>query len=179
MRRLANAERIRRFLRELGRASQGPATVYLTGGATAVLHGWRESTIDIDIKLVPERDDLLRALQRLKEELEVNVELASPDLFLPVTDDWESASLRETTESALEVKHFDLRAQALGKVERGHDRDRVDVAAMLERQLVTREGLWAYFDAVRPGLFRFPAVDARTLEQALERTIGPRPHDAA
>jgi len=70
-------------------------------------------------------------------------------------------------------------AQALGKVERGHDRDRVDVAAMLERQLVTREGLWAYFDTVRPSLFRFPAVDARTLEQSLERTIGPRPHDAA
>src|SRR6201999_1643214 len=32
--------------------------VYLTGGATAVLYGWRESTIDVDIKVVPDNDEL-------------------------------------------------------------------------------------------------------------------------
>ena len=44
------------------------------GGATAVLHGWRASTIDVDLKLVPDDDALLRALPRLKEELHVNLE---------------------------------------------------------------------------------------------------------
>jgi hypothetical protein len=175
VRRLATADRIRRLLRELGRASREPTTLYLTGGATAVLHGWRETTIDVDIKLVPDRDEILRAIQRLKDELEVNVELASPDLFLPVTDDWEAASPWETTESHLVVRHFDLRAQALGKVERGHDRDLADVAAMLDRGLVTAGALWRYFDAIRPQLYRFPAVDERRLAEAIEAAVGPPP----
>jgi hypothetical protein len=55
MRALADAERIRRFMRELGAASSRPARVYLTGGATAVLLGWRTSTIDVDLKMVPEQ----------------------------------------------------------------------------------------------------------------------------
>ncbi|MDQ7828028.1 MAG: hypothetical protein QN122_05460 [Armatimonadota bacterium] len=30
-----------------------PARVYFTGGATALLYGWRETTLDVDVKLVP------------------------------------------------------------------------------------------------------------------------------
>jgi hypothetical protein len=57
--------------------------VYLTGGATAVLHGWRSSTIDVDLELVPDRDELLRELPGLKEELRVNLELADPAVDPP------------------------------------------------------------------------------------------------
>lgn len=73
MRRLATAERIRALFRRWGSQTRQPATIYLTGGATAVLHGWRESTIDVDIKLVPDRDEILRLLPALKEELELNI----------------------------------------------------------------------------------------------------------
>lgn len=83
MRRDVDAERLGAFLKALGAAARGEATVYLVGGATAVLHGWRTGTIDVDLKLEPDRDELLHALPRLKEELEMNVELASPDGFLP------------------------------------------------------------------------------------------------
>lgn len=171
MRRLATAERIRRFLSELGRATKSPATVYLTGGATAVLHGWRESTVDVDVKFVPENDELFRAIRDLKDELEINVELASPDLFVPVTDDWASASPLEMTENQLTVRHFDLRAQALAKVERGHSRDLADVKAMLDRELVSRDELRAYFAAIRASLYRFPAIDERALSGRLERAL--------
>jgi hypothetical protein len=78
-------------MRALGRAARRPGRVYLTGGATAVLDGWRESTIDIDIKLVPDDDALLRAIPELKESLQVNVELAAP------------ASFRRALEEALET----------------------------------------------------------------------------
>ena len=57
--------------------------VYLTGGACAVLQGWRDSTLDVDLKLVPDSDALLQAIPRLKESLEINVELAAPDQFIP------------------------------------------------------------------------------------------------
>jgi hypothetical protein len=63
----ADPERIRRFLRELGRRTSTPATTCLSGGATAVLHGWRPSTNDIDIRLEPDADDHLRAIATLKE----------------------------------------------------------------------------------------------------------------
>ena len=84
MRELADSTRIERFMSELGRAVQVESRFYLTGGATAVLHGWRESTIDVDIKLMPDRDELLREIPRLKEELDLNVELAAPSDFIPL-----------------------------------------------------------------------------------------------
>lgn len=66
MRQLATAARIRRLLQELGKSTREPATICLTGGATAVLLGWRDATIDVDVKLVPDRDEVLRAIRDLK-----------------------------------------------------------------------------------------------------------------
>jgi hypothetical protein len=60
MRRLAESDRIRRFMSELGRVATADARVYFTGGASAVLLGWRSSTIDVDVSLVPDRDELFR-----------------------------------------------------------------------------------------------------------------------
>lgn len=62
MRELADSARIEQFMRELGRAVRVDGRVYLTGGATAVLHGWRDTTIDVDIKLIPDHDEILREL---------------------------------------------------------------------------------------------------------------------
>ncbi|MBV8161903.1 MAG: hypothetical protein JO265_13350 [Acidimicrobiia bacterium] len=169
MRRLATADRIRGFLDRLGRAAKSPATAYLTGGATAVLLGWRDSTIDVDLKLVPDSTELLREIPRLKEELELNVELASPDLFIPVGDGWEDRSPWEATEGMLTIRHFDLVAQALAKVERGHDRDLLDVRAMLGRGLITTDELRTRYESIEPDLFRYPAVDPPAFRRAVER----------
>src|SRR5262245_7077242 len=72
----ADADRIRRFIEELGRRAAGPGRVYLTGGGTAVLFGWRNTTVDVDLKLDPEPPGVFDAILRLKDELDVNVELA-------------------------------------------------------------------------------------------------------
>jgi hypothetical protein len=53
----------------------------------------RRSTVDVDIRLVPEVDSVLRAILRIKEELRINVELAAPDDFIPVPAGWEGRSL--------------------------------------------------------------------------------------
>ncbi len=63
----------------LGSYASGPGTVYLVGGATAVWYGWRPSSIDVDIKLDPEPAGVFEAIARLKNELQINIELASPD----------------------------------------------------------------------------------------------------
>src|SRR4051812_25695619 len=84
--------RLRGFARELGRHASRDTKLYLTGGATAVLRGWREATLDIDIRFEPESDELLMAIPRLKEELDVNVELASPPDFVPELSGWRERS---------------------------------------------------------------------------------------
>lgn len=127
MRELADADRIRAFMRALGEEASEPVRVYLTGGATAVLFGWRKSTIDIDLKMAPETDRLFRALPALKERLHVNVELPSPLDFIPVPEGWQERSLFIGREGCADFFHFDLYAQALAKVERGHSLDVLDV----------------------------------------------------
>ena len=78
MREVADADRLRLFMRALGAEREAEGAVFFTGGATAVLIGWPPTTIDADILVVPDRDPVLRLLPRLKEALDLNVELASP-----------------------------------------------------------------------------------------------------
>ena len=171
MRALADGDRIHRFMRALGAASPADARVYFTGGATAVLHGWRTSTIDVDIRIVPEHDALFRAIPQLKEQLQLNVELASPDHFIPVKDGWEDRGPFVSREGLVSFHHFDLYAQALSKIERGHAQDVEDVREMLRRGLVDRTGLTAYFDEIAPRLYRYPAIDPATFSQAVADVI--------
>ena len=173
MRELADPGRTRRFLRELGQAAEGEGAGYLTGGATAVLVGWRATTIDVDLLLVPESDALLRAIQRLKDELRINVELASPADFIPVPRDWEVRSVFAAREGRLSFYHFDPYSQALAKLERGHVHDLADVQAMLQRGLIDSGRLLAYFDEIEPELYRFPAVDARAFRRRVEAAFQP------
>jgi hypothetical protein len=175
MRELADAERIGRFMRELGAAADAEGACYLTGGATAVLVGWRRSTIDVDIRLVPETDGLLRAIQRIKEDVQINVELAAPDDFIPVPAGWEGRSVFVTREGRLSFYHFDPYSQALGKLERAHEQDLGDVVAMVERGLVDPGRALAYFEEIERELFRFPAVDPRAFRRRVEKAFGTTP----
>lgn len=168
VRALADDERIHRFMRGLGAAATADARVYFTGGVTAVLHGWRVSTIDVDIRIVPEHDALFRAIPHLKEELEINVELASPDQFIPVKDGWEDRSPFVGREGRVSFHHFDLYAQALSKIERGHAQDVDDVREMRRRGLVEGHALLSYFEAIAPRLYRYPALDPVSFRRAVE-----------
>ena len=171
MRRPVDAERVHRFMRALSAAAETPTRVYFTGGATAVLEGWRESTVDVDLKLVPETDALFRALPRLKEELELNLELVAPSDFIPEIAGWETRSRFIAQEGKVSFHHYDDYGQALAKIERGHERDLADVRAMLERGLVEREKLRAFFASIEPRLYRFPAIDPPSFRAAVERAL--------
>ena len=73
-------------MEELARRAQSNGKVYFTGGATALLLGLREQTIDLDVKFAPEPKGVFEAIGGLKNQLDLNVELAAPDDFVPVTD---------------------------------------------------------------------------------------------
>jgi hypothetical protein len=168
MRGLADAARLRRFFEELARAATEDAAVYLTGGATAVLLGWRESTVDADILIVPEQDALYRALPRLKEDLQLNVEIVSPAHFIPELPGWRERSVFIESIGRVSYYHYDLYAQALSKVERGHEKDRADVREMIARRLVEPRRLRELFETLQSRLYRFPAVDPPSFRKRLD-----------
>jgi hypothetical protein len=174
VRALADAGRLRRFLRELGRETREEAAIYLTGGATAVLLGWRDSTVDADILIVPERDALYRALPRLKEELQINVEIASPAHFIPELPGWRERSLFIAREGRLSFYHYDPYAQALAKIERGHTKDLADIEELLTRGLVEPQRLRELHAAIEPQLHRFPAIDPPSFRRRLEGALRGR-----
>ncbi len=173
MREIADVQRIRRFMRVFGAAAKVPTRVYFTGGATAVLLGWRASTIDVDIKVEPDTDALFRAIPDIKETLLLNVELASPVDFIPVRPGWQDRSPFIAQEGQTSFHHFEPYAQALAKVERSHRQDLEDVREMLARGLIDAAGAWQYFAGIEPALFRYPALDPESFRRSVEEMFGP------
>lgn len=86
------ADRLQAFMKALAAEARTSSRIYLVGGASAVFVGWRESTIDVDLKIIPETDEILRSLPRLKEQLHINIELTSPDDFIPELPGWQERS---------------------------------------------------------------------------------------
>jgi len=151
----------------IGERAGGPGVIYLTGGATALLFGWRQTTIDVDIKPDPEPPGLFEAIATLKESLDLNIELASPDQFIPTLPGWRDRSIFIATHGPVSFYHYDLYSQALAKLQRGHARDLRDVAAMRSARLIEPERLPQLFRDIQPQLIRYPAIDAATFERAV------------
>jgi len=168
MRGLVDRERLGRLMSAMGRAARATAVVYFTGGVSAVLMDWRSSTIDVDLKIEPDRDEVMRALPQLKEELQVNIELASPGDFIPELAGWRDRSPLIAREGMLQFRHYDFYAQALSKLERRHARDIDDVGEMYARGLIDRAGLREFFNAIEPQLYRYPAIDPTSFRAAVE-----------
>jgi hypothetical protein len=171
MRQKVNAEQLKRFMKEIGRVGKKNARIYLVGGATAVLLGWRDSTIDIDLKMVPEVDEILRTLPMLKERLEINIEPASPDDFIPALPGWEERSRFIKREGKVDFFHYDFYAQALAKIERGLNNDIFDVRAMIEQGLVEPSRLLDLFSRIEDKLYKYPAVDEKSFRAEVEQVV--------
>jgi hypothetical protein len=171
MRALVDPSKIRHLMREIGRRARGPGRVYLVGGASALLEGWRSTTVDVDLKLDPEPAGIFEAIGEIKADLDVNIELSAPDQFLPPLPDWKERSVFIERQGEVDFFHYDFRAQALAKLARGYDRDRTDVRAMLERSLLTEADLSAALETISPGLLRYPALDAAAFELRVRRFL--------
>lgn len=171
MRPAVDADRIRALARELASATREETTVYLTGGATAVLAGWRRSTVDVDLRLEPDRDELLRAIARAKDRLGVNVELASPPDFVPELPGWRERSPFVLREGSVTVRHFDPYSQALAKISRDFDLDRSDVDSLFASGMVEPDRFAELFTEAEGRLFRYPSIDAAALRERVEQAL--------
>ena len=54
MRSNVNHKKLEQLMDILGEEARGSGSIYFTGGASALLIGWRSSTVDVDIRLDPE-----------------------------------------------------------------------------------------------------------------------------
>ena len=171
MRPAADAARIRELAKQLGRVARRRVRVYLTGGATAVLEGWRDSTIDVDLRFEPEADELLRALPELKERLALNIKLASPPDFIPELPGWRERSPLVFTEGQVEIRNFDPYSQTLSKIERGFRQDLEDVRSFIESGLVHRARVREFFEAIVPELYRYPALDPDAFRRKVDEAL--------
>jgi hypothetical protein len=168
MRLNVDSQKIKRLMQALGREAQGSGCIYFTGGASALLIGWRSSTVDVDIRLDPEPLGIFQAIAKLKQELNINIELASPQDFLPPLPGWRDRSVFIGKQGQISFYHYDFTAQALAKLSRGFDRDIRDVQAMHEQKLFSLRELRDCFEAIVPELIRFPSLDPDVLRSRIE-----------
>lgn len=163
----------------LGRETSGSGRIYLTGGATALLYGWRPMTVDIDLKADPEPARFFESIAQLKDSLQINVELASPSDFIPELLDWRSRSIFIERHGQLDFYHLDPYSQALSKISRGHTRDLTDVKAMVAHGLIRKDRLLGFFNEIKSALIRYPAIDpasfARAVAAFVEKPEGENP----
>lgn len=158
-------------MKELNKRSRGQGKVYFTGGATSLLFGFREQTIDIDLKMDPEPPGAFEAIAILKNELDVNIEMASPDNFVAPLPDWKARSKEIEAYSNITYYHFDLVSQALSKLERGFSQDLDDVRAYIDAGMISTEDILEGFKATQEQLLRYPNIDVEEFEEKVSSFV--------
>ena len=171
MRGTTDAGKVRELMRRLGEEARGAGRIYLVGGSSAVLLGWRAATVDVDFKLDPEPPGVFEAVARAKTALGINVELAAPDDFIPALPGWRDRSRFIVRYGAVDFFHYDFYAQALAKIERGHEQDVRDVEALHRLELIEPARLTALFEAIEPDMVRYPALDPGSFRERLRAAV--------
>jgi hypothetical protein len=161
--------KIEGFMAAVGRRVVGKGSIYLAGGATAVLHGWRPMTIDVDLKPDPEPRGFFEALAALKNELDINVELACPDQFIPAIPGWRERSIFIGKYGLVDFFHYDPYGQVLSKLHRGHERDLHDVRSMIKDGMIQIGHVRGFFAQIEPQLIRYPAIDPASFRAVVQK----------
>ena len=172
MRAPLDASRLHSFMEEMGRSTRGPGRIFLVGGATALLLGIREQTIDVDIKIDPEPAGVFEAIAVLKDRMSINVELAAPDQFMPALPGWRERSEFIARFGQIDFYHYDFYGQALAKILRGHRRDLEDVRALVHLGKVAPPRLQELFDSVEAEAIRYPAIDVADFRNRVREFLG-------
>jgi hypothetical protein len=131
--------------------------LYLVGGTTMVYEGLRDQSLDIDItyEIDPAfESEFAQTVRRLKDELQVNVEEASPGDFIPLPSGWKDRAKFVGRFGQIDTFHFDLYSTALSKIERGREGDYQDVLALLGSGQIALTELRAAFEQILPRIER-------------------------
>ena len=178
MREPVSKSRLIQFLSELALGSSTePSRVYLIGGATAVLLGWRPSTLDVD--LCAERDQVLQQISELKKRLQINVELGRPEDSVPPLEGSSERHLFIETIGPVSYFHYDPYAQAFSKIVRGFNTDVVDATQFVRAKLVLPRELQRLVKAIpASGYLPYPRLSRLAVERAVDQFTASFPPSA-
>lgn len=168
MRRELTRDALRELMEELARTAPagGSFRVYLVGGATAVLSGWRSSTIDAD--LYAEREEVFRDIQGIKERLRLNIEFARPEHFVPPLPGTFDRHVFIDRVGAVEFFHYDPYAQLLSKVVRGFRKDLLDAERFVESGMVDPDRFRLLVEEIPEAEYaRYPALSPESVLEAI------------
>jgi Nucleotidyltransferase of unknown function (DUF6036) len=157
------------LMRELARFARPSRSyrVYLVGGGTAVLEGWRESSIDAD--LYAKQDDIFRDVQGIKERLKLNIEFARPEDFVPPLEGTENRHVFIEAVGRVSFYHYDPYAQLLSKVVRGFARDLADARAFVASGMVDPERFRRLIDGIPESVYaNYPSLSQAGVRVAVD-----------
>lgn len=169
LRRRLTSERLLELMRELAHSAMGRRSyrIYLLGGGTAVLMGWRESTIDAD--LYTEKDEIFRDIQDIKERLQLNVEFVRPEDFVPALAGTADRHVFIQAEGKVSYYHYDPCAQLLSKVVRGFRQDMQDARNFLVSGMVDAEQFRLLVAEIPASAYaRYPALTRHAVSSAVD-----------
>jgi len=176
MRPNVDKQAIESFLQQMGRTFRKSGRLYLVGGAALIHAGVRPGvTLDIDIHVGSENEgDLIVGIQRLIQQMQINIEFASPQDFIPLPAQWEAHAQYVGRYGQIDVFYFDFYSIALSKIERGTTRDIEDVRLLIQQQRIRLDELDTAYQEVfaQLGKGRYPKI---TPERFAERYAAVRP----
>lgn len=157
------------LMAELARTAprEGTYRVYFVGGGTAVYLGWRDSTIDADLHA--DDDRVFHDIQAIKERLEINIEFARPEQFVPPLAGSAERHVFVRTIDRVSFYHYDPYAQLLAKVVRGFGRDLADATALVKAGMVDIERFKALVEAIPDSTYaKYPRLSAKAVRDAVD-----------
>jgi hypothetical protein len=168
MRQQLTRELLEQLMKELARGApkRGTYPVYLVGGGTAVLMGWRRASIDVD--LYSDRDIVFRDIQSIKERLDINVEFARPEDFVPPLKATADRHVFIATIASVSFYHYDPYAQILSKIVRGFERDVRDARDFVRSGMVEPERLQTLVAGISDAAYSgYPSLSRSGVELAV------------
>lgn len=169
-------ESLQALMRELARSANPKRTyrVFLVGGGTAVLEGWRESSIDAD--LYAAQDDIFRDVQAIKERLRLNIELVRPEDFVPPLEASEDRHVFIETVGRVSFYHYDPYAQLLSKVVRGFARDMADAKALVASGFVDADRFRKLVEGIPETVYsKYPRLSSQAVRSVVEDFLSGLP----
>ncbi len=155
------------FMLSIGKLLKKRSVIYLTGGSTALLMGFRDGTIDID--LAGEIDELFNHISKLKEKFRINIELAKPTDFVPSLPGEEERHILVGHFGNVTFMHFDPYSQVFSKIVRSHATDLLDVAAFVRSKCVDLKILKEMVKKIPDRHFaKYPRLNRVAVEKAIE-----------
>jgi hypothetical protein len=165
-------ERLVLLMKELARTApkRGTYRVYVVGGGTAVYLGWRRSSVDVD--LYSGEDVVFREIQEIKEKLNMNIEFARPEDFVPPLEGSADRHVFISKIGPITFYHYDPYAQLFSKVVRGFQRDLDDAVEFVRSGMADLGQFRSLVAAIPDSAYAlYPSLSRVEVETVVEEFI--------